>query len=451
VVTKVLLAGLVALVVLAAAPRAFAADPPVANCTLPNQGNTATSCAGWHTDTVSVTWTTDPTATLDGCGPQTQSDDTAGKTYTCTEHFAGNPETTPDLQASVTLQVDKTPPSVTAGAPARPPDTADGWYNHPVAFAFQGTDNLTPNPVCSAPTYSGPDSATASIGGSCTDAALLSSPLLALPLKYDATPPVVAGALPSRPADFNGWYNHPVSFTFFGADATSGLAGCATTTYAGPTDGTAAVEGSCTDRAGNRAASSASLRYDSTPPAPVNLTIKPRNGALLLTWSSAPDVSSVVITRSQQGSSAGPATLYSGTGNSVLDKGLENGTKYRYTITGIDQAGNSSSQTVPAVPTGSSLLPAPGARVTSAPGLTWKKIKRARYYNVQLFRGRHKVLSAWPGTNSFQIRTRWVYRGKRYTLTPGHYRWYVWPGLGKRSRHHYGRLIGRSSFRFVAA
>ena len=39
---------------------------------------------------------------------------------------------------------------------------------------------------------------------------------------------------------------------------------------------------------------------------------------------------------------------------------------------------------------------------------------------------------------------RWWHR-----LTPGHYRWYVWPGLGSRADHRYGALIGHSSFSIV--
>ena len=45
------------------------------------------------------------------------------------------------------------------------------------------------------------------------------------PIKIDATPPSVGGAL-SRGPDANGWYNHAVTVGFSGNDATSGVAGC---------------------------------------------------------------------------------------------------------------------------------------------------------------------------------------------------------------------------------
>src|SRR5690349_20111690 len=37
-------------------------------------------------------------------------------------------------------------------------------------------------------------------------------------IKIDATPPTVQ-AVPQRPPDSNGWYNHPVSASFAGSDA----------------------------------------------------------------------------------------------------------------------------------------------------------------------------------------------------------------------------------------
>jgi hypothetical protein len=88
-----------------------------------------------------------------------------------------------------------------------------------------------------------------------------------------------------------------------------------------------------------------------------------------------------------------------------------------------------------------------GSVVSSPPMLTWKKIRGARYYNVQLYLGKNKVLSTWPRTNSLQLKQRWHFRGKTLTLTQGHYRWYVWPGFGNLSAHRYGHRIGRSSFR----
>ena len=83
------------------------------------------------------------------------------------------------------------------------------------------------------------------------------------------------------------------------------------------------------------------------------------------------------------------------------------------------------------------------------PLLRWKRVRRATYYNVQLYRKGRKVLTRWPRRASLQLRRRWRYGGKPRYLAPGRYRWYVWPGYGRRSAHKYGRLLGKSHFTVV--
>ena len=53
-------------------------------------------------------------------------------------------------------------------------------------------------------------------------------------LSYDATAPTVTGANASRGPDHAGWYNHALTISFAGADATSGIDTCTQTTYSGP-------------------------------------------------------------------------------------------------------------------------------------------------------------------------------------------------------------------------
>jgi hypothetical protein len=100
--------------------------------------------------------------------------------------------------------------------------------------------------------------------------------------------------------------------------------------------------------------------------------------------------------------------------------------------------------------------PAKGAVVTAPPLLKWIAVKGATYYNVQLWRvsttsqakaaKRGKILSAWPTTTSFKLQKRWKLEGKAQSLTPGRYKWYVWPGIGKRAANKYGPALGESSF-----
>src|SRR5581483_164306 len=95
-----------------------------------------------------------------------------------------------------------------------------------------------------------------------------SSPAAADAFAYDNTAPSAQTAL-NRPADHDGWYNHPVDWQTSGQDATSGIASCDNGTYSG-SDGTGlTVSGACTDKAGNTSAPAASdaFDYDNTAPA----------------------------------------------------------------------------------------------------------------------------------------------------------------------------------------
>src|SRR5205823_10452477 len=56
---------------------------------------------------------------------------------------------------SFALKYDATAPKVTGASPARPPD-ANGWYNHPVAVDFRGSDETSHVDSCSSATYRGP-------------------------------------------------------------------------------------------------------------------------------------------------------------------------------------------------------------------------------------------------------------------------------------------------------
>lgn len=265
-------------------------------------------------------------------------------------------------------------------------------------------------------------------------------------VNVDKTAPSVHGVL-SRPPDANGWYNKPVTVSFAGTDATSGIAGCSSTTYGGPATATAVVSGTCTDKAGNVGQASVSFPYDSTPPAPVgDVTVKHEDKAVLVSWKASADTTTVQLTRS--GPKDAPKLVYSGSASSYQDRGLRPGAKYKYTLTALDAASNSTADTVGVTATGRLIDPFPGESVASPPRLFWVPVKGAKYYNVQLIKG-HKVLSAWPTRASFKVPHKWVYRGHHYKLRHGVYRWYVWPGYGRRARAKYGRLLGSSTFRYA--
>ncbi len=188
---------------------------------------------------------------------------------------------------------------------------------------------------------------------------------------------------------------------------------------------------------------SAPFAYDATPPT-LTAAANPGDQNVALSWQAGGDVApiaSVQVTRSD-----GP-TVYDGTGSNFNDAHVKNGVHYTYTITARDVAGNVTTQTVGATPNPRLLSPALNAHLSTPPMLSWTPAPGATYYNVQLFRADpKKVLSMWPKLASLQLRRTWRFDGRRFRLKPGKYRWYVWPGFGKRKAGRYGHMIGSGTF-----
>ena len=453
----------VLVVALAAASDARAAAVVTPTCSI-----APGDCSGWFRSDVSLTWVVDPpTATKVGCENMVFDGETAGTVASCSADDGTGPVT-----REVVIRLDRTPPVVGDGIAARGPD-AGGWYNAAVTIGFSGADatsGLAPG-ACPAIAYQGPDSAAASVVGSCTDVAGnigLSQPFA---FKYDATGPDVTAAVPERPPDRAGWFTAPVPFSFIGADATSGLAECPALIYAGPDAHAASVVGTCRDQAGNQSSRAFALMFDATPPPLSRLTAAPGDQRATLRWETSPDAAFVEVLRIPGVGSEPASVVFTGPGSSFQDERLHNGVRYVYRVRLADAAGNESvghvaaepSLPSPDPPAGSGqsrsgpqagprrsvlLSPRAGAQVKASrpPLLRWRRVADARYYNVQLYRGTRKILSAWPARPRYQLERRWSFAGKGRRLTAGRYRWYVWPGFGRRSRSMYGDLVGRRSF-----
>jgi hypothetical protein len=264
---KLLGAGAAAAALLLMLPAAARANVTIMpSCTV--SGVTASCGSGWYTSDVTVSFSlsgsgfSNPT----GCGNQTVSVDTSGTVFRCTVDLGGGSV----VGAAVTIQRDATPPTTSGIAAQRGPDM-NGWYNHPIQVAVSGTDAMSGIASCTNATYSGPDSGSASVGGTCTDNAGNVSSAATLAFQYDGTSPS-ASPTPTRAADAADWYNHPVDVVFSGTDAVSGVDTCTTATYSGPDIATTSVSGTCRDKAGNTASASFALRYDATPPSVTGAT-----------------------------------------------------------------------------------------------------------------------------------------------------------------------------------
>jgi hypothetical protein len=269
-----------------------------------------------------------------------------------------------------------------------------------------------------------------------------------LHIHRDATAPTVSVA-PDRSPDANGWYNHPLTITFSGSDATSGMDACSQVTYAGPDSPGTSVPGTCRDRAGNVTSAAFALKYDATPPALSTFSVKPGNKKAHLRWKPPEDAASIQLVRAPGLKGAAESVVFNGTGltSGYTDRGLRPGRNYVYRLTATDAAANPASKTLEYLARGALLNPAPGERVTKPPLLIWAAKRGASYYNVVLVRGR-RVYSAWPLKARLQLPRAWKYNGRRYKLRPGTYSWYVWPGRGQLSAGKYGKLLGGSTFTF---
>ena len=265
-------------------------------------------------------------------------------------------------------------------------------------------------------------------------------------LKIDADPPTAVAASFARAADFNGWFNHPVSVTWHGSDATSGIASCSSATYSGPDNTATPIGGGCYDQAGNFASAPVSINYDSTAPVLSKALVDSRNGSDLVTWKSSSPSDTAVVQRWQRGTKNQPV-VFRGAGGSFMDKKVQAGLEYTYAVQTFDEAGNASKRKIVAglakIVTMRKLPYVP--RVADKPILRWAVTRGASYYNVQLYRGSKRVFAAWPTTNQLGLPAGWRWNGHKQRLGPGRYRWYVWAGFGPRSFARY-RTVGSAQF-----
>ena len=184
------------------------------------------------------------------------------------------------------------------------------------------------------------------------------------------------------------------------------------------------------------------LKYDATPPTVSAVTAAPGNGTVTLRWTISAD-SSVTVMRIAGKKGSTDKTVYHGTGRTFTDTHLTNGLRYHYSVSAVDQAGNTAKAAAAAMPLALAKAPR-GAKPGRPPNLTWAKVAGASYYNVQLFHEGKKILSTWPVKTSLKLPSSWSFAGKPHRLVPGTYRWYVWPGYGPRKAANYGKRLGGS-------
>jgi fibronectin type 3 domain-containing protein len=183
------------------------------------------------------------------------------------------------------------------------------------------------------------------------------------------------------------------------------------------------------------------------PAAVTALKAKISGTQVTLTWKnpSDRDFDHVVITASERKPSARAAArrVYSGKGTKATTKVAAGEVRW-FTVVAYDAVGNASPAATVRVKLAPPSLfgPEPRAKVHGKVHLSWPVAKGAKYYNVQVFAGKKRILVSWPAGRALQLPKAKLKRGTTYT-------WYVWPGLGAKAKAHYGKLIGKNTFTFA--
>jgi hypothetical protein len=237
---------------------------------------------GWNSGSVTVTWScTDSgsgvvSSTVQQVVSAEGSNDSA--TGTCTDN-AGNVS-----QDTVSgLKIDTTPPVVSA-SPSRAAD-ANGWYNHALTVTWSATDALSGGVTCDAPqAYSGPDTSSQTLTGSCTDAAG-NSASASFDVKFDATAPAISFSTRTAP-NGDGWNDTPVTLTWDCTDGGSGPVAPTVSRTLSSDGANQSSTGTCTDEAGNTTSDSQNgVDIDTTAP---TVTASPSDPANANGWNAAP-------------------------------------------------------------------------------------------------------------------------------------------------------------------
>ncbi len=239
------------------------------------------------------------------------------------------------------------------------------------------------------------------------------------------------------------------------------FAACASPlTYNGLANGSYTLAIRAVDPAGNIDASPLAVAFQVNVPEPALVAeapaaftarvrkagVKPGDHRTTVSWRRPKhrDYHHVEIVRAPGKKKSRRSLVYKGNKLAFVDKGLKNGVEYTWTLYAVNKNGTRS-------PGVKLMATAPvqirlGKKTTVAPRtplvLSWNPRKKARYYNVQLFRGKRNVLSSWPGGPVVSLTGTWNWEGAKRKLVAGKYEWFVWPGFGKRANSKFGNLIG---------
>jgi hypothetical protein len=215
--------------------------------------------------------------------------------------------------------------------------------------------------------------------------------------------------------------------------------------------GVTTVSCRATDWAGNSAETQFTVTVANTirPAALQGLRAQAAKGRVGLSWKSPTDwdYDRLVVRRTPRETTMWRVVYEGRSATTFTDRDVQNDTEYVYEATVYDTAGNASASISTRARPSAFLWPRWNAALRKPPALRWAEVRKAAYYNVQVWRNGRKILSRWPGGPRFRLQRTWIHQGRRYSLADGTYFAYAWPGFGPRNAGRYGRLIGWTKFR----
>jgi HYR domain len=403
----------------------------------------------------------DPTPVL-ACSPAPGTVFPLGSTaVTCTATDAAGNATNGDLTITVR---DTTPPSL-----APHPDVVVGQqspqgavvnYTSPAA-----TDLADPSPEVACQPASGTTFPLGETQVSCVaeDAEGLTSPTETFTVIVQAGPtpakPGINTTVPhltnraSAEFDLDAQTGLTVECRLDGPLGTGSFSPCSADTpqsYSGLVDGTYLFTVQVTNSIGNVNQASYGWTVDRTAPAPVaRFSARPGFRRVALSWTKPidADYDRVRVWRKRGATGSWIPLVDRVTAASFTDTTVANHVFYRYRIASLDRAGNASPVGEVTAWPSPILSPRYGQVVHSPPLVDWRPVRRATYYNMQLWRGGKKILSVWPLTSQYRLRSSWTFKGKRHVLSDGQVSVFVWAGFGPKAAVRYGPLYGRTVFR----
>jgi PKD repeat protein len=219
--------------------------------------------------------------------------------------------------------------------------------------------------------------------------------------------------------------------------------------YSGLVDGAYLFTVQVTNSIGNVNQASYGWTVDRTAPAPVaRFSARPGFRRVALSWTKPidADYDRVRVWRKRGATGSWIRLVDRVIAASFTDTTVANHVSYRYRIASLDRAGNASPVGEVTAWPSPILSPRYGEIVHSPPLVDWRPVRRATYYNMQLWRGGKKILSVWPLTSQYRLRSSWMFKGKRHVLSDGQVSVFVWAGFGPKAAVRYGPLYGRTVF-----